>query len=197
MSYRSAAEPRVAKRAAPPPATPAPAAREHVDRVAPEREATPAPAPAPQAAFVVIDGALVEKGSPIRIDSARALLGADPFAVPGAPIRAIYRARDIGYSAVVTVEQALDSATVIEVTSGRSTPLALGEVVATGAPASRADSMGAFERAGGAKPSARLMRDETRNRPLRRVGNLEIHISGPLPSDSLQRLLRLVQPVKP
>jgi len=197
MSYRSAAEPRVAKRAAPPPATPAPAAREHVDRVAPEREATPAPAPAPQAAFVVIDGALVEKGSPIRIDSARALLGADPFAVPGAPIRAIYRARDIGYSAVVTVEQALDSATVIEVTSGRSTPLALGEVVATGAPASRADSMGAFERAGGAKPSGRLMRDETRNRPLRRVGNLEIHISGPLPSDSLQRLLRLVQPVKP
>src|SRR5439155_27323767 len=75
----------------------------------------PAPAPAPQAAFGMLDGALVEKASPISLDSARALLGADPLAVPGAPIRTIYRAREIGYSAVVIVEQALDSSTVIEV----------------------------------------------------------------------------------
>ena len=154
------------------------------------------------------DGLLL-KGSPISVDSARALLGADPFAVPGAPIRTLYQAREIGYAAVVIVEQALDSATVIEVTNARSTPLALGVVVATGAPtpALRADSMGALERAPRAraqvasslatKPSARLMRDETRSRPLRRVGNLDIHISGPLPSDSLLQLLQHVQPLKP
>ncbi|HYS59782.1 MAG TPA: zf-HC2 domain-containing protein, partial [Gemmatimonadales bacterium] len=81
--------------------------------------ATPAPAPAPQPAFVMLDGALVEKASPITVDSARALLGADPLAVPGAPIRAIHSARQIGYSAVVIVEQALDSSTVIEVVNGR------------------------------------------------------------------------------
>src|SRR5207244_2498041 len=67
--------------------------------------ATPAPAPAPQPAFVMLDGALVEKASPITVDSARALLEADPLAVPGAPIRAIHSARQIGYSAVVIVEQ--------------------------------------------------------------------------------------------
>jgi hypothetical protein len=32
---------------------------------------------------------------------------------------------------------------------------------------------------------------------LRHLGDVEIRISGPLPSDSLQKLLRLVQPVKP
>ena len=186
------------------PVAPAPATRKEVDRVAPQRNAK-----VPQAGSAMFDDGLLLKGSPISVDSARALLGADAFAVPGAPIRTIYQAREIGYSAVVIVEQALDSTTVIAVTNARSTPLALGEVVVAGAPApaSRADSMVALERAPrapaqvasslAAKPSARLMRDETRNRPLRRVGNLDIHISGPLPSDSLQRLLQQVQPVKP
>ncbi len=107
------------------PAAPAPAARRETDGFAQERRAqvavirrdtalsaatpAPVPAPAPQAAFVMVDGALVEKASPISLDSARALLGADPLAVPGAPIRTMYRAREIGYSAVVIVEQALDS----------------------------------------------------------------------------------------
>jgi anti-sigma factor RsiW len=212
MPYRTAAEPRVAKRAAAPSVTPAPAAREEVDRVAPERKAKVAaatPAPPPQAGIAMFEDGLLLKGSPISVDSARVLLGADPPALPGAPIRTIYQAREIGYSAVVIVEQTLDSNTVIEVTSARSTPLALGEVVATGAatPASRADSVDALERAPrvraqvasslAAKPGAPLRRDETRNQLLRRVGTLEIHISGPLPSDSLQKLLRLVQPVKP
>ena len=203
VRQESPAEPRVAKRAAPPPATPPAAAREEVDRVTQERKAKA------QAVIAMFEVGRSLKGSPISVDSARALLGADPFAVPGAPIHAIYQAREIGYSAVVIVEQALDSTTAIEVTKARSTPLALGEVAVTGAaaPASRADSVGALERAPraraqvasslAAKPSARLMRDETRSPPLRRVGTLEIHISGPLPSDSLQKLLRLVQPVKP
>jgi len=164
----------------------------------------PAPAPAPQPAFVMLDGALVEKASPITVDSARALLGADPLAVPGAPIRTMYRAREIGYSAVVIVEQALDSSTVIEVVNGRRSPLPLDAVVVTGAaaPGARADSVSAAERAPlsraritdslAAAPAAKAAA-----RPLRRFDNLEIRISGPLPSDSLGKLLQLVQPVKP
>src|SRR5213592_3936004 len=200
------------------PAAPAPAARRETDMAAIRRDtalsaATPAPVPAPQAAFVMVDGALVEKASPISLDSARALLGADPLAVPGAPIRTMYRAREIGYSAVVIVEQALDSSTVIEVVNGRRSPLALDAVVVTGAaaPGARADSVSVAERAPlgrariadslaaapAAKAAARLGRDETQNRVVRRLGDLEVRVSGPLPSDSLQKLLRVVQPVKP
>ena len=209
------------------PAAPAPAARRETDGFAQERRAqvavirrdtalsaaTPAPVPAPQAAFVMVDGALVEKASPISLDSARALLGADPLAVPGAPIRTMYRAREIGYSAIVIVEQALDSSTVIEVVNGRRSPLALDAVVVTGAaaPGARADSVSAAERAPlsraritdslaaapAAKAAARVGRYETRNRVVRRLDDLEIQISGPLPSDSLGKLLQLVQPVKP
>src|SRR5204862_6763024 len=73
------------------PAAPGPAARRETDGFVQERKAqvaviprdtalsaaTPARAPAPQPAFVMVDGALVEKASPISLDSARALLGAD------------------------------------------------------------------------------------------------------------------------
>src|SRR5207244_3807126 len=189
------------------PAAPAPAARRATEMAAIPRDTVlraATPAPAPQAAFVMVDGALVEKASPISVDSARALLGADPLAVPGAPIRTMYRAREIGYSAVVIVEQALDSSTVIEVVNGRRSPLPLDAVVVTGAaaPGARADSVSAAERAPlsraritdslAAAPAAKAAA-----RPLRRFDNLEIRISGPLPSDSLQKLLQVVQPVKP
>ena len=208
----------------------APAARRQTDGFAQERKAqvavmprdtalraatpAPAPAPAPQAGIAIFeDGQSVTKGSPISVDSARALLGADPLAVPGAPIRTMYRAREIGYSAVVIVEQALDSSTVIEVVNGRRSALALDAVVVTGAaaPGARADSVSAPERAPlgrariadslaaapAAKAAARLERDETQNRELRRLGDLEVRVLGPVPSDSLQKLLRVVQPVKP
>src|SRR6266566_63238 len=130
-----------------------------------------------------------------------------------APIRTMYRAREIGYSAVVIVEQALDSSTVIEVVNGRRSPLPLDAVVVTGAaaPGARADSVSVAERAPlsraritdslaaapAAKAAARLGRYETGNRVVRRLDDLEIQISGPLPSDSLGKLLQLVQPVKP
>ena len=212
------------------PAAPAPAARRETDAFAQERKAqvaviprdtapsaatsAPAPAPAPQAGIAIfVDGQSVPKGSPISVDSARALLGADPLAVPGAAIRTLYQAREIGYSAVVIVEQALDSSTVIEVANGRRSPATLDAVAVTGAAASvaRADSVNLAERAPlgrariadslagapAAKAAVRLKRDETHNRGLRRLGDLEVRISGPLSTDSLQKLLQLVQPMKP
>ena len=215
----SRVKPRGAARTPPAaPAAPVPAARRETEMAAIRRDRAPsaatpapAPAPAPQAAFGMLDGALVEKASPISLDSARALLGADPLAVPGAPIRTIYRAREIGYSAVVIVEQALDSSTVIEVVNGRRSPLALDAVVVAGAaaPVAQADSVreraplgrariaDSLAAAPAAKAAARLERYETQNRGLRRLGDLEVRVSGPLPSDSLQKLLRVVQPVKP
>jgi hypothetical protein len=208
------------------PAVSAPAARDEAEATVQEREervaAVPrvgAPsaanqAPAPQVALVTLDGdRYVRKGPPISVDTARALLGTDPLVVPGAPIRAIYRAPEIGYSAVVIVEQALDSSTVIEVVNRRRSPVRLDAVVVTGAaaPAAQADSGSARERAPvsrarvadslaaapALKAAARVAPYEARNRPLRRLDDLEIQISGPLSSDSLQKLLQLVQPVKP
>ena len=209
------------------PAAPALAARQEADGFAQERKAQVAavprdtalgaatPAPAPQAGIAIfVDGQSVAQGSPISIDSARALLGADPLAVPGAPIRAIRRAREIGYSAVVVVEQVLDSSTVIDVVNGRRSAVALDQVAVTGAaaPVAQAESVKVAERerqdrvariadslaaAPAAKAAARLGRYETQNRWLRRLGDLEVRVAGPLPSDSLQKLLQLVQPVKP
>ena len=206
--------------AAQPPA-PAPAGRKEADGFAQERKAqvaamprdtalsAPTPAPAPQAGIAIfVDGQSVPKGSPISVDSARALLGADPLAVPGAPIRTIYRAREIGYSAVVIVEQALDSNTVIELLERRAAPLNLDAVVVTAAGETRApDSVARLKEerrkaepradAPAARLNARVAPLDAPSPPLRRVGNLEIHISGPLPADSLRNLLQLVQPVKP
>jgi len=101
----------------------------------------------------------------------------------------------------VIVEQSLDSGTVIEVVSKRASPMALDAVVVAAAPAAQADSTRVAERprdrgqvadslaaASVAKPAAR---------PLRRLDDLEVEIVGPMPPDSLQKLRRLLQPVKP
>ena len=176
----------------------------------------PAPAPAPQAGIVALDGELYSPlGASISTDSARRLLGRDPLVVPRAPIRRIYPAREAGYSAVVIVEQALDSGRVIAVVNRRVSPVAVDRVVVTAAPMARADTMSATDHAGvdervtdslaaapAAKAAARLgyaekRKQETPNRLVRRLGDLEIQISGPLSSDSLQKLLQLVQPMKP
>jgi len=163
----------------------------------------PAAAPVAAQGFVRLDGERdVLKGSPIGVDTARALLGGDPLAVPGAPIRAVYRARELGYSAVVIVEQVLDSNTVIEVVNRRRSPMALDQVVVTAAPAARPDSVSAPERA---VPSRARVADSLAAAPAeraaarlsRRFANLEIQISGPVSSDSLRKLLELVQPLKP
>src|SRR2546427_2123580 len=60
------------------PAPPGPAARRATEMAAIPRDTAlraATPAPAPQPAFGMVDGALVEKASPIRVDSPRALLG--------------------------------------------------------------------------------------------------------------------------
>src|SRR5439155_432553 len=100
------------------------------------------PAPAPALAGMVGQYALT--GPPVTLDSARAFLGTDPYAVPDLPVRGIYRARLIGFSGVV-VEQALDSSTVIAVITGRQAPLSLQSVVVTDA--ARADTVKPAERA--------------------------------------------------
>jgi len=211
----AAGTPRAAQPARPAPATPDRAdyvAQQHDAQVAARAEASSvlvAPTPAPQAGVVSIDARRdVLKGAPISLDTARILLGRDPFAVPGAPIRAVYRARELGYSAVVILEQTLDSSTVIEVVNRRRSPFALDEVVVAAAPADslsargraqpgRARVVDTLALAPAAKAAGRLAPYETRNWEQRRLDNLEIRISGPLPNDSLQKLLQLVQPVKP
>jgi len=181
-------------------------AQQHDAQVAARAEASSvlsAPTPAPQVGVVSIAARRdVLKGAPISLDTARILLGRDPFAVPGAPIRAVYRARELGYSAVVILEQTLASSTVIEVVNRRRSPYALDEVVVAAAPPVQADSLSArgraqLGRARVADTPAAAPAAKAAGRSLRRLDNLEIQISGPLPNDSLQKLLQLVQPVQP
>ncbi len=198
------------------PAVPAQGALAKADRVERKREAqatVPTEPPSIQSAATPAPAGLYSPlGASISTDSARRLLGRDPLAVPGAEIRGIYPAHEAGYSAVVIVQQALESGMVIEVVSRRPSPVALDEVTATAAATSRADSVSARERAPlsraqvtdslAAKAAARLgyaekRKQETLNRLVRRLDDLEIQISGPLSSDSLQKLLQLARPVEP
>ncbi len=179
----------------------------------------PAPAPAPAAfplpaaqeraaAVARMVGPYALTGPPLTLDSARALVDTDPYAVPDLPVRGIYRARLIGFSAVVVVEQALDSSTAIDVITGRQAPLSLQAVVVTGA--ARADTENAAERAlrGRAaaapdsiaaaerKPEAApaRARGAAANRP---VTALVVEVRGPLSADSLAALERRLQPLRP
>ena len=142
------------------------------------------------------------------LDSARVVLGQDPVVLPGAPVRTVRRDRMVGYAAVVVIEQQLDSSLVIELVERRAAPANLDAVVVTAAGEERAADSGLRLRDGRRKaeqradaPAAKLNAQvaplDAQNRPLRRFGNLELQISGPLRSDSLQKLLWLVQPVKP
>jgi hypothetical protein len=198
MRQRPPAEPRVAKRAAAPPPASAraiPEAAPEADRVG-QRGVLAAPQPAPPA------------GVGFTLDSARAVLGQDPVVLPRAPIRAIRRDRRAGYAAVVVIEQQLDSGSVIELVEGRAAPANLDAAVVTATGEARAPDSVARLKGGRreaapradappAKLNAQLVPHDAQNRWLRRLGTLEIHISGPLPSDSLQKLLQLLQPVKP
>jgi hypothetical protein len=153
------------------------------------------------------DGRYVLKGPPVSVDSARLLLDADPLEVPNLPIRGIYRARLLGYSAVVVVEQALDSSTVIAVISGRRAPVAPEAVVATGAGVERVDTPSAGARAllgrnadvpAAVAPTQDVPPPSPLPRKARRpAADLFLDIRGPLSVDSLAALRRLLQPLRP
>jgi anti-sigma factor RsiW len=142
-------------------------------------------------------------GAPLSLDSARALLDADPLAVPGLAVRAVHQGRLPGYSAVVVVEQVLDSGTTLAVITARPTVSALGEVGVAGAPppakATPNEGAGiARERAPdslasrGRQSSARAVpRSDTR------AAGLWLDVRGPLAADSLAALRRRLEPLRP
>jgi len=174
-------------------------------QAAPRAEA-PTAAPA-RSGVVMLDG--FEALEPLTPDSARALLGTHPRVVSGLPIRGIYRARRIGYAAVVVVEQVLDSSRVIKViNAAHPSPLALEAIVVNGA--ARPDTAHPAERAllgRAAAPSAdsaaqaRLARKAAARRARAAEGDrpvdLFLEVRGPLSPDSLAALERRLQPLRP
>ena len=149
------------------------------------RPASPAPVPSAavsssQAADLPDErGRLVGTEWPIiRPGPARDLLGADPVGVPGLAVRSIRRSPT---GEVVLVEQALDSATVIQLFQRRADaePARRREMARFAAPAAAAEG----ER-----------RDAT-ERMARFVGSLRVEIAGPLSADSLNRLLEQLKPI--
>jgi len=153
------------------------------------RGATPAPQPSAavvtsrvQSDLAQERGRLVTTQWPvIRAGPARDLLGVDPVGVPGLAVRNIRRSPT---GEVVLVEQALDSATTIQVFQ------------------ERVEEDGSLYRrvspARSAAPTAapRDMAAET-ERLARFIGRLRVEIAGPLSTDSLNRLLEQVKPIKP
>lgn len=172
-----------------------------------EGQAAPAAAPAAQPSLYV-DGFVTTE--PLTLDSARALLGADPQGVPGLPITGIHRERRIGYAALVVVEQALDSSTTIAVINGRPSPLSLNAVVVAaearpettdatdrallGRAPARADSAQVTRR----KADAAVPRAPTAAAKISRAASgLFLEVRGALPADSLAALRRRLEPLKP
>ncbi len=152
------------------------------------RPATPAPVPSaaiatapPAADLAAVRGRLVATQWPIiRPGPARDLLGADPVGVPGLAVRNIRRSPT---GDVVVVEQAIDSATMIQVFQQRMEDQPVTrQLERSAAPSSAA-------------PSA-LYRGYTGTERLARfVGGLRVEISGPLSTDSLNRLLEQVKAI--
>ncbi|HEV2749676.1 MAG TPA: zf-HC2 domain-containing protein [Gemmatimonadales bacterium] len=166
-----------------------------------------APAPARPEMMRVGDRGYALRDGPIGVDSARVLLGRDPLVVPDVPIRGIYRARMLGYSGMVIIEQALDASTVIDVINARAVPLQLDQVVVTGAGEMRRDSVSPGAHA---LPNARVADSvTTRARksatpPTAVMENASqaasgffVDVRGPLPADSLAALRRLLRPLAP
>jgi hypothetical protein len=114
----------------------------------------------------------------------------------------------MGYSALVVVEQALDSSTTITVISGRPGTLQLDAAVVTSA--ARADTTKAAERAlavrgRAAQPTDSLALAERRANAVsayaavadRPGAELFLEVRGPLSADSLAALKRRLQPLRP
>jgi hypothetical protein len=143
-----------------------------------------APAPAPRAEAVGLAASVTTANADaavawasVTVDSARAILGAEPVTIPGVPVRR-YGVSGRG-DGVVLVEQLLAGTTVVQLYERRA-DAALNEVQQAAAPARQAEGAGARA----AAPSERLARY---------VGPLRIEIAGPVGADSLSRLLGRVR----
>ncbi|PYP15347.1 MAG: hypothetical protein DMD52_10935 [Gemmatimonadetes bacterium] len=149
-------------------------------------------------------------GPPITLDSARALVGTTPYAVPDLPVRGIYRGRMFGSLALVVVRQALDSSTVIDVITGRYRPLSLDAVVVAGAARPETTDFSERARLGRARdsiapapgaqrtaapaPAPGPARGAFADRP---AAALVVEVRGPVPTDSLAALQRRLAPLRP
>jgi anti-sigma factor RsiW len=123
----------------------------------------------------------------IEREAARALLGTDPLGVPGVPVRDLRRSP--AGEGVVMVEQQLDSATVIQLFQRRVEPGLAATEVAPPTAQARAPA-----------PAAPAMKVQVRGstgteRLARFVGSLRVEIAGPLPADSLNKLLERARPI--
>src|SRR2546421_508706 len=154
-----------------------------------QRVVTDQAGPVPAADSVAPARGLAE----FSLDSARALLGREPVVLPGAPIRALRRAHLPGYAAAVVIEQQLDSGTVVQLVERRRAEMRMDAVVAerVAAPSAAAERTRAPQAAARAAAQA-----PAPIRPVRLGVELEVTVSGPLPSDSPTRLLRHVAPLK-
>ena len=155
------------------------------------RDAAPAPVPSAavvtsraEAEEVTLRGRLMAtEWQIIRPGPARDLLGADPVGIPGVAVRNIRRSPT---GDVVLVEQALDSATVIQLFQQRMENDQVFRRLER-SDAARAAAPSAATRLGSAGTE----------RLARFVGGLRVEIAGPLSTDSLNRLLEQVRPIKP
>jgi len=146
-----------------------------------------APAPVPSAAIVTSRAEadvseergrlMATQWQIIRPGPARDLLGADPVGIPGLAVRNIRRSPT---GEVVLVEQAIDSSTVIQLFQRRLEDQNYYRLT---------------ERS--VAPSLARQRVTAGDRLARFVGGLRVEIAGPLSTDSLNRLLEQVKPIKP
>lgn len=114
---------------------------------------------------------------------ARSILGEEPVGLPGLATRAFRRAP--GTDGTVVVEQAIDSSTVIQIFQRPAYPYD--------------SSASGHANQGGARPRAYANEEQARERGNQRFGRfvrgLRVEITGPLSSDSLNRLLEQVAPL--
>jgi hypothetical protein len=157
----------------------------------------PAPIAAPPVSDFVTRGDYKLSATPLTLASARALLGTDPLAVPGLPVRKLYQARRIGYSAIVVVEQALDPSTAIDVINARPSSVRLEAVVVSGAaptdtvtPAGRARMGREAYSAESIAPARGAVADQA-------TTELVLEVRGPLSTDSLAALRGRLKPLRP
>jgi hypothetical protein len=141
--------------------------------LAPSATAGNAVAPAPPSAMLQAVAAAQTAAWPsLEPKTAHALLGAEPATVPGLPVLAIRR--NPADSLAVLVEQDVGNGVVIQLYESRADRPALADAEA------RRDIGGAQQQ-------------RVNERLARYVESLRIEIAGPLPADSLSKLLQLVR----